>query len=62
MSDFYALALAAGFAVRFVAASAAVRAAHGGQVMNGVELVALVLSLGAFVYLTAALLKPEWFA
>jgi K+-transporting ATPase KdpF subunit len=30
--------------------------------MNGVEIVALVLSLGAFVYLAAALVKPEWFA
>jgi K+-transporting ATPase KdpF subunit len=30
--------------------------------MNGVEIIALVLSLGAFVYLAAALLKPEWFA
>jgi K+-transporting ATPase KdpF subunit len=30
--------------------------------MNGVEIVALVLSLGAFAYLAAALLKPEWFA
>jgi K+-transporting ATPase KdpF subunit len=30
--------------------------------MNGVELISLILSLGALVYLTAALLKPEWFA
>jgi K+-transporting ATPase KdpF subunit len=30
--------------------------------MSGVEIIALVLSLGAFVYLIAALLKPEWFA
>jgi len=30
--------------------------------MNGVDLIALVLSLGAFCYLIAALLKPEWFA
>lgn len=30
--------------------------------MNGVEWVALLLSLGAFGYLLAALLKPEWFA
>lgn len=29
--------------------------------MNEVELIALALSLGAFVYLTTALLKPEWF-
>ena len=30
--------------------------------MNGSELVGLVLSLGLLVYLTVALLKPEWFA
>ncbi len=30
--------------------------------MSGVEIVALVLSLGAFFYLVAALVKPEWFA
>ena len=30
--------------------------------MSGVEIVALVLSLGAFIYLAAALVKPEWFA
>ena len=30
--------------------------------MNGTELVGLVLSLGFFVYLLIALLKPEWFA
>ncbi len=30
--------------------------------MNGSELVGLLLSLGLFVYLLAALLKPEWFA
>ena len=30
--------------------------------MSGVELVGLVLSLGLLVYLTIALLKPEWFA
>jgi K+-transporting ATPase KdpF subunit len=29
--------------------------------MNGVELVAVVLSAGLFIYLTAALVKPEWF-
>ena len=30
--------------------------------MNGSELVGLLLSLGLLVYLTIALLKPEWFA
>lgn len=30
--------------------------------MNGVEVVGLVLSLGLFLYLVIALLKPEWFA
>ena len=30
--------------------------------MNGSELIGLVLSLGLFVYLMIALLKPEWFA
>lgn len=30
--------------------------------MSGSELVGLVLSLGLLVYLTLALLKPEWFA
>ena len=30
--------------------------------MNGAELVGLVLSLGLFLYLMIALLKPEWFA
>jgi len=30
--------------------------------MNGTEVVALVISLGLFVYLVVALLKPEWFA
>ena len=30
--------------------------------MNGAEIVGLVLSLGLLVYLTVALLKPEWFA
>jgi hypothetical protein len=30
--------------------------------MSGVELLALVLSLGAFLYLAVALVKPEWFA
>jgi K+-transporting ATPase KdpF subunit len=30
--------------------------------MNGSEIIALVLSAGLLVYLTIALLKPEWFA
>jgi K+-transporting ATPase KdpF subunit len=30
--------------------------------MNGDEVVGLVLSLGLFLYLVIALLKPEWFA
>ena len=30
--------------------------------MNGSELIGLVLSVGLLVYLTIALLKPEWFA
>jgi K+-transporting ATPase KdpF subunit len=30
--------------------------------MNGSELVGLLLSVGLLVYLTIALLKPEWFA
>ena len=29
--------------------------------MNGVDLIALALSAGLFLYLTAALLKPERF-
>jgi K+-transporting ATPase KdpF subunit len=30
--------------------------------MNGTEMVGLVLATGLLVYLTAALLKPEWFS
>jgi K+-transporting ATPase KdpF subunit len=30
--------------------------------MNGSEIIGLVLSVGLLVYLTIALLKPEWFA
>jgi K+-transporting ATPase KdpF subunit len=30
--------------------------------MSGTELVGLALSLGLLIYLTAALLKPEWFS
>jgi K+-transporting ATPase KdpF subunit len=30
--------------------------------MNGSEIIGLLLSLGLLVYLTVALLKPEWFA
>jgi K+-transporting ATPase KdpF subunit len=29
--------------------------------MSGVELVGLLLAVGLFGYLVAALLKPEWF-
>jgi K+-transporting ATPase KdpF subunit len=28
--------------------------------MNGTEVVGLALALGLLIYLTAALLKPEW--
>jgi K+-transporting ATPase KdpF subunit len=30
--------------------------------MSGSEMVGLVLSIGLLIYLTIALLKPEWFA
>ena len=30
--------------------------------MSGPEIIGLLVSLGLFGYLTAALLKPEWFA
>lgn len=30
--------------------------------MSGTELVGLVVAVGLLVYLTLALLKPEWFA
>ncbi len=30
--------------------------------MSGTELVGLLLAVGLLVYLTGALLKPEWFA
>jgi K+-transporting ATPase KdpF subunit len=30
--------------------------------MSGVEIVGLVTAAGLLVYLTVALLKPEWFA
>jgi K+-transporting ATPase KdpF subunit len=30
--------------------------------MNGSEIIGLALSVGLLVYLTIALLKPEWFA
>ena len=29
--------------------------------MSGIEVIALVVAAGLLVYLTAALLKPEWF-
>jgi K+-transporting ATPase KdpF subunit len=30
--------------------------------MNGSDVIGLVLAIGLLVYLTIALLKPEWFA
>ncbi len=30
--------------------------------MSGVELVAMLVAIGLLVYLTIALLKPEWFS
>jgi hypothetical protein len=30
--------------------------------MSGVGILALALTLGAFLYLAVALVKPEWFA
>ncbi len=30
--------------------------------MNGTEMIGLALAVGLLVYLTAALLKPEWFS
>ncbi len=30
--------------------------------MTGVELIGLLIAAGLLVYLTVALLKPEWFA
>jgi hypothetical protein len=30
--------------------------------MSGVEILALALTIGAFLYLAVALVKPEWFA
>jgi K+-transporting ATPase KdpF subunit len=30
--------------------------------MSGSEIIGLILSVGLLVYLTLALLKPEWFA
>jgi len=38
------------------------RSAHGRTAMNGTEIIGLVLAVGLLVYLTLALLKPEWFA
>jgi K+-transporting ATPase KdpF subunit len=39
-----------------------VRRIDGRPVMNGSEVIGLVLSVGLLVYLVIALLKPEWFA
>jgi K+-transporting ATPase KdpF subunit len=30
--------------------------------MSGVDLVGLIVAIGLLIYLSAALLKPEWFA
>ena len=30
--------------------------------MNGTEMIGLALAVGLLIYLTAALLKPEWFS
>jgi K+-transporting ATPase KdpF subunit len=38
------------------------RRIDGRSVMNGTEVIGLVLSAGLLVYLVVALLKPEWFA
>jgi K+-transporting ATPase KdpF subunit len=46
----------------FVAVVGAERRAHGRKIMSGSEIIGFVLSVGLFVYLTIALLKPEWFA
>lgn len=45
-----------------LAAHRVVRRPDGNQIMNGSEIIGLVLSVGLLVYLTIALLKPEWFA
>jgi hypothetical protein len=44
-----------------LAADHGLRSADGRQMMNGIEIIALFLSAGLFFYLTAALVKPEWF-
>ena len=38
------------------------RCARGRPTVNGSEMIGLVLSVGLVVYLTIALLAPEWFA
>jgi K+-transporting ATPase KdpF subunit len=43
-------------------ADCALRKTHGGGTMSGVELAALLVAAALFLYLMAALLKPEWFA
>jgi len=30
--------------------------------MSGIEVIGLLVAIGLFAYLTAALLKPEWFS
>jgi K+-transporting ATPase KdpF subunit len=43
-------------------ACGACRAIAGGPAMTGSEMVGLVLSVGLLIYLSIALLKPEWFS
>jgi K+-transporting ATPase KdpF subunit len=40
----------------------ALRSAEWGAMMEVMELIALVASAALLVYLTVALLKPEWFS
>ena len=62
MQDIIMLAIAALFAVTSWLLILLSDALMGAQAMNGSEVIGLVLSLGLLVYLTIALLKPEWFA
>ncbi len=62
MSDIFMLPVAALFAVSSWLLIVVCDALDGRQAMNGSEVIGLVLSVGLLVYLTIALLKPEWFA
>ena len=62
MSDFYLLLTAALFAVSSWLLIVLCDGLMGDQIMNGSEIIGLVLSVGLLVYLAIALLKPEWFA